>query len=448
MLTDLKFKNSDFTGKSISDLSDTPSSDGMSAATLKEYFDYIPKAMIALGAVNSIIDLLVSSEGAENIGAGVTGLAGTDVAQLIESLKVLVDDRYTKLETNTLLATKAEQSDLVNSIKNVTFDSDTGKFVFTKQGGGTITIDTALEKVVTNFRYDSGTQSLILTLADGTTQTIALSEFITVNEFQDSERIDFNVEDGVVTADIKDGSVTDTKLSSAIIARITEMASNATNAAQSAAASEGNARTYSDTASAGATTATVAADNASGSAQTASSASSAAAASKSDAEAWAVGKRNGVDVGESDPAYHNNAKYYKEQAGQIVGEGFVYSVNSIKPDANGNVKLTIPSKLKDLSADSTHRTVTDTEKATWNNKASKATVQAYTLLASGWSGSTYDLGNTDSDLEIELDSSATDEMLEAWSAAKVVGSATSNVLTARGDIPTIDINCILKRTVK
>ena len=32
-------------------------------------------------------------------------------------------------------------------------------------------------------------------------------------------------------------------------------------------------------------------------------------------------------------------------------------------------KPTIPDKLKDLSDDSTHRTVTDTEKATWNNKA-------------------------------------------------------------------------------
>lgn len=51
-------------------------------------------------------------------------------------------------------------------------------------------------------------------------------------------------------------------------------------------------------------------------------------------------------------------------------------------------------------------------------------------------------------LEIELDASATDEMVEAWSSAKMVGSATSNTLTAKGDVPTIDITCILKRTVK
>lgn len=31
-------------------------------------------------------------------------------------------------------------------------------------------------------------------------------------------------------------------------------------------------------------------------------------------EAWAVGQKNGVDVPSSDPTYHNNAKYYAEQA--------------------------------------------------------------------------------------------------------------------------------------
>lgn len=32
------------------------------------------------------------------------------------------------------------------------------------------------------------------------------------------------------------------------------------------------------------------------------------------AEAWAVGQRNGADVGSTDPTYHNNAKYYAEIA--------------------------------------------------------------------------------------------------------------------------------------
>lgn len=37
-------------------------------------------------------------------------------------------------------------------------------------------------------------------------------------------------------------------------------------------------------------------------------------ADKEDAEAYAVGKRNGVDVASDDPTYHNNSKWYSEQA--------------------------------------------------------------------------------------------------------------------------------------
>jgi len=36
--------------------------------------------------------------------------------------------------------------------------------------------------------------------------------------------------------------------------------------------------------------------------------------SAEDAEAYAIGKRNGTDVGSSDPAYHNNSKYYAGEA--------------------------------------------------------------------------------------------------------------------------------------
>lgn len=80
--------------------------------------------------------------------------------------------------------------------------------------------------------------------------------------------------------------------------------------------------------------------------------------------------------------------------------------------------------------------------------SAKSTISTSTLLASGWSDNTYDLGNTDYNIEIELDSSATDEMIEAWTNARILGSATSNILTAKGDVPTIDITCIMKRTVK
>ena len=54
-------------------------------------------------------------------------------------------------------------------------------------------------------------------------------------------------------------------------------------------------------------------------AQTASeSAQAAAETAEGDAEAWAIGKRGGVDVPSTDPAYHNNSKYWADVAGSIV----------------------------------------------------------------------------------------------------------------------------------
>lgn len=100
-------------------------------------------------------------------------------------------------------------------------------------------------------------------------------------------------------------------------------ASTASTKASEAATSATNASGYADNASASATAAATSATNASSSATAASTsagqaASSATAASESataaaDSEAWAVGTKNGIDVGSGDPQYHNNAKYYAEQ---------------------------------------------------------------------------------------------------------------------------------------
>ena len=87
-----------------------------------------------------------------------------------------------------------------------------------------------------------------------------------------------------------------------------------------------NAKYYAQQASSDATTASGAAGDATGAATAAAGSASAADDSAEDAEAWAVGKRDGVDVETTDPAYHNNAKYYAQQASQA---GRVLSVNGM-----------------------------------------------------------------------------------------------------------------------
>nr|UVX90178.1 MAG: bppU [Bacteriophage sp.] len=107
------------------------------------------------------------------------------------------------------------------------------------------------------------------------------------------------------------------------IAKAVSAAAKAEEAEKGAVAAETAAKDYATEANA----AKVAAENAKTGAQTAKTAAETAKGAAEDsaenAEAWAVGQRNGVDVPSTDPAYHNNAKYYKDQAKNITGGEFV-----------------------------------------------------------------------------------------------------------------------------
>lgn len=92
-----------------------------------------------------------------------------------------------------------------------------------------------------------------------------------------------------------------------------EGAETAQTGAQAAQATAESAKAAAQAAQTGAETARAGAETAKGAAED----------SAEDAEAWAVGKRNGADVPSTDPAYHNNAKYYKDQAQTIAGGEFV-----------------------------------------------------------------------------------------------------------------------------
>lgn len=56
--------------------------------------------------------------------------------------------------------------------------------------------------------------------------------------------------------------------------------------------------------------------------------------SKKDSEAYAIGKRDGVDVISGDPAYHNNSKYYSEQAGTSATNAATSETNAGTSESN------------------------------------------------------------------------------------------------------------------
>ena len=225
----------------------------------------------------------------------------------------------------------------------------------------------------------------------------------------------------------------------------TEKANAAATSAQNAASSEtsaNNANAAAQTAKTNAESAKTAAENAKTSAE--SSASSAetsaqnAAQDAEDAEAWAVGKRNGVNVPSTDPAYQNNAKYYKDLA-QAASGGGVLSVNGKTPNDSGTVTL-VASDINTSSGDSIETAL--------NNKAGKSTGVSVNLTASGWdSGAktqTVSVSGVTSTANgsLRIAQSATDEQFTALGAAKprVTAQADGSItVKLAGTVPTIDI---------
>ena len=197
-----------------------------------------------------------------------------------------IDDRVVAFDT-----TKANQTDLLTCVSNVTFDSTTGTFTFTKKNGTTIVIDTDIEKVITNFDYDDDPtsphyQSLVLTLDDGTVKYVDMSALVTEYEFADTSTIHYSIDgDGVISFSIPDGAITGAKLQPNYLADCLAAKSGAETAETHAETAESNALAH-----------------------------------QYNAEAWAKGTKDNVPVTPTDAQYHDNAYYWAQQARAIVGD--------------------------------------------------------------------------------------------------------------------------------
>lgn len=177
-----------------------------------------------------------------------------------------IDDRVIVLDT-----TKANETDMLQAIKTIVFDSSTGTFTITFFNNTTQTIDTDIEKIAVNFDYDDNPQSptyqkLIITLDDGTVKYVDLSSLISEYEFEASQTIQPTISGGKVTMDVIDGSITGSKLQPNYLADVTLQAEHAADSAE-------------------------------------------------ESESWAVGG-TGSRIGEDT----DNAKYYAETAGDYVSQ--------------------------------------------------------------------------------------------------------------------------------
>lgn len=206
-----------------------------------------------------------------------------------------VDDRIVSFDTS-----KANQSDLLQSIKDITYNSTTGKFVFTKWNNTTVEADINVEKIPVSFSMDENGVIKMVT-EDGTEYTADVSTLLKDYDFADSATVQFNkivtAKGYEVTAEVIDGSITASKLQPNYLADVQTASQNAINAAASA--------------------------------------SSDALVS----EGYANGTENGIDVPTTSPYFHNNARYWKEQA---------QAVTNLSLDGLTNVNISNPTMGQSL----------------------------------------------------------------------------------------------------
>lgn len=154
----------------------------------------------------------------------------------------IIDNRVIILDTS-----KFDKTDAQGLIKNLTFNPSNGVFTITYFNGATATIDTLLEKLAVNFDFDEATQRMIIYLSDGTQKYVDLSAFITPIEFIDSGTVAWQLlENGKVTAIVKEGSIQEKHLRPDYLADIRAESAKAESSRDAAAQSAENANTYAD----------------------------------------------------------------------------------------------------------------------------------------------------------------------------------------------------------
>lgn len=148
-----------------------------------------------------------------------------------------LDDRVVAMDASKVDLAKANEL-----VKEILWDESNGTLTVVKMNGSKAVIDTKLEKLAVNFKYDPESQQLVITLDDGMTQNVDLSALITEYEFTDSDTIAFEISsDGKVSAIVKEGSIQEKHLRPDYLADIKVESAKAVASAKSAGVSETNA---------------------------------------------------------------------------------------------------------------------------------------------------------------------------------------------------------------
>lgn len=237
-------------------------------------------------------------------------------------------DQSVRAAFNSVDNTKLDKTSAASMISDIEFNQTTGILIFHHYDTSIpdIVFNTNLQKVVVNFTYDPATQSLVLTQADNTVVRIDLSDFISTPDVANSDTVAWTInQDGSVSADIIDGSITEDKLEEhylesildqvATVSRLTNNSEYFSKLAKSYANGTSN---LSDRPNENVDNSKYYMEQSQRSAIICGSILHIAGQNASDSEAYGAGTRDGEPVSSDDPAYHNNSKYYMEEAKEAV----------------------------------------------------------------------------------------------------------------------------------
>ena len=223
-----------------------------------------------------------------------------------------LDNRIITLDTS-----KANQSDLLTCLSNVTYNTTTGVFVFTWKNGSTTSFDLNVEKIPVSFSM-SPQGVITMKTADGTEYTCDVSSLIKTYNFNNSSTIGITVTNTgntfSVVANVLDGSITNAKLNSEVMSTIQGYNNSA---ATSALKSEGYAI--------GKQNGTAVESGSPYYHNNSEYFSGQSNNQRKESEAWAVGTKDGTAVTQEDSQYNNNSKYYAEKVEEVV-EGLISSL--------------------------------------------------------------------------------------------------------------------------
>ena len=295
--------------KNVLNISGLPDRVQNQAATLKALFDQA--GVDIKEALNALMSELEASTSASNIGADVASVTTKTVQAILTAYEQEIADRYTKLESDTLI------SENTNSlVQDVDINLTTGVITVTKKDGTVETYDTAIEKVPARFEIveTNGKYALKITNVDGTSTQTDITNLMNLYTFNNSDTINFVVtgegNEKTVVANIKANSIGLDKLSLTVVSTLEGYMNSARDSANAAKISENNAKSSENVAKASAETA-----------KKGEEAGRVAVQKATEAESYAhggTGTRQGEDT--------DNAKYYSQIAKEAAGGDFVTPV--------------------------------------------------------------------------------------------------------------------------